>query len=317
MSHSPAPPATPTHPGETAAPRVAAVVLNWHGRAHTLECLRALAALSYPRLSLILIDNGCKQFSAEEVASLFPNARYLHSAVNLGFAGGANLGMRSALDNGADYVWFVNQDAQPEPESLRELLAVAERDTAIAIVGPKILQQADPQRLDSIALRVDLRSGRLYLTGHDEIDRGQYDHLTEVDAVSGCAMLLRRSASVHLGGFDEGFFAYVEDADLCLRARAAGLRVCAAPRARVRHDRVPAAGGRQSVSSLYYATRNHLVLIRRHAPPPRLPRLFLVVALNVAYALRGTGGACAPRLHAVWRAVCDYGRGVQGGSWEE
>ncbi len=288
------------------------MVLNWRRREETLRCLAALAQLTYGRWFLVLIDNGCADFSAEEVARLVPGGRYVRSATNLGFAGGSNLGMRTALDAGADYVWFLNNDAQPESEALRELVAIA---PAAAIAGAKIVRAAEPQRLDSVALSVDLGSGRILLLGHDEEDRGQYDGLRDVAAVTGCAMLVSRAACEQLGGFDESFFAYLEDADLCLRARAASLRVAAAPRARVHHARAAATGGRQSVDSLYYATRNHLRLIDRHGTGStwqRRLRAVAVAGLNVAYAVRPGAGTLSARLDAVLRGVRDYWRGVTG-----
>ncbi len=295
-----------------AEPLVGVVVLNWRRREETLDCLAALAQLAYGRWFLVLIDNGCADFSAEEVAQLVPGARYVRSATNLGFAGGSNLGMRAALDAGADCVWFLNNDAQPEPEALRELVAGAQ---GAAIAGAKIVRAAQPRRLDSIALSVDLGSGRILLLGHDEEDRGQYEGLREVAAVTGCAMLVSRAACEQLGGFDESYFAYLEDADLCLRARAAGLRVAAAPRARVHHARAAATGGRQSVDSLYYATRNHLRLIDRHGTGSawqRRLRAVSVAVLNAAYAARPGAGTLSARLGAVLRGVRDYRRGVTG-----
>ncbi|MFI5394388.1 MAG: glycosyltransferase family 2 protein [Candidatus Binatia bacterium] len=304
------------HSGTDAAdwPPVGVVVLNWHGRADTLQCLRSLAALTYPQRSVILVDNGCQEFSPDEVAALVPGAQYLRTDTNLGFAGGANLGMRAALARGAAYVWFLNHDAQPEPQALTELVAAARADATRGVVGPKIVQQRDPRRLDSIALRIDLWRGRIYLVGHDAVDQGQYDGLAEVDAVTGCAMLVSRVACERLGGFDERFFAYLEDADLCLRAHAAGFRVWAAPLARVLHNRAPATHGRQSVSSLRYTTRNHLLLMRRHSPCTGARRALLVgavVALNLAYAVRA-GDDVPARLRAVWRGVRDYARGAVG-----
>jgi len=293
-------------------PRVGVVVLNWHGRDDTLRCLAAVAALSYPNRQLILVDNGCADFSAAAVAGLVRNARYLRTDVNLGFAGGSNLAMRDALEAGADYVWFLNNDAQPEADALTELLAVATRDPGIAVVGPKILQLRDPRRIDSIALRLNLHSGRFSLIGHNELDQGQYDQLSAVDAVTGCAMLVSRTACEQLSGFDEAFFAYLEDADLCVRARAAGYCIGVAPRARVRHKREPATRGRQSVSSLYYTTRNHLMLIQRHTAAPRLLRLVFAAALNAAYAVRSGGGMPLARLRTVWRGIRDFRRGVTG-----
>jgi GT2 family glycosyltransferase len=297
-------------------PRVGIVVVNWCRRDATLACLRALADLDYPARRLVLVDNGCRDFSAAELDLLAPASEYVRSDRNLGFAGGSNLGMRRALAGGVRYVWFLNNDAEPEPRALRESIAVAEGAARPAIVGAKILLKDRPDRIDSVALRLDLCSGRVFLRGHDEKDRGQYDAVGEVDAVTGCAMLVAASACERLGGFDESFFSYLEDADLCLRARAIGLRVAAAPRARVLHDRPVATRGRQSTASLYYATRNHLRLVRRHgkgSAPTRWLRPILVVALNLAYALRAGGGrAAAPRLAAVLRGARDHARGVSG-----
>ena len=299
-------------------PVVGVVVVNWNGRADTLECLRAVAAVSGQNCSLFLVDNGCQEFSTEEVAELVPGARYLHSEVNLGFAGGANLGMREALRCGAAWVWFLNNDAQPEPGALTELLVVAQSKPEIGIVGAKILQRDHPERLDSIALHVNQRYGRVFLLGHDEVDILRYDQLDNPAAVTACAMLVSRSVCERLGGFDESFFAYLEDADLCLRARAAGFRVAVAPRARVMHKRAVASRGRQSVASLYYATRNHLLLIDRHSPGTKWQqclRRAVVVALNAAYAARSHGGSPVQRLRAVCCGVRDYRRGVLGGTW--
>jgi GT2 family glycosyltransferase len=296
-------------------PPVSVVVLSWHGRADTLACVRALRALTYSNWSLILIDNEGCDFTAEEARDLAAGAQYERTDVNLGFAGGSNLGMRRALAAGAEYVWFLNNDAEPEPEALSELVAVARANAAIGVVGAKILQQAEPERLDSVALDLDLRWGRVYLRGHDEVDRGQYDDVGEAPAVSGCALLLSRPACERLGGFDERYFAYLEDADLCCRARAAGFRVAVAPRARVRHRRAAATRGRQSVTSLYYTTRNHFLLMDAHGTGggwQRQLRRAVIAALTLAYALRDGNGSRADRLRAVRRGLHDYRRGVVG-----
>lgn len=302
----------------SAEPLVGIVVLNWHGRSKTIECLRSLTQLAYLNFFLVLVDNGCSDFDAAEVASFGTPSHYLRTEDNLGFAGGANLGMRKALEAGAEYVWFLNNDAYPEAAALGELVLATEGADDIAVVGAKILLAGDRSRLDSIALHVDTRSGRVYLQGHSEIDRGQYDHLSDVTAVTGCAMLVARGACEKLGGFDEGFFAYLEDADLCMRARRGGFRMVAAPRSRVLHDRPMTTAGRQSVASIYYTTRNHLMLMHRHGSggtARRLLRPGTIVALNLAYAIRAGGPALRPRLGAVLRAAVDYRRGIVGKSW--
>jgi GT2 family glycosyltransferase len=304
--------AGPVGPVSESGARVGVVVVNWRRPGVTEVCLRALQRLAYPDWFPVLVDNGCSDFADARVEALHPGGRYLRTAENLGFAGGSNLGMRAALDGGADFVWFLNNDAEPEPAALAELVAAAQRPPGAAVAGAKILLGATPARLDSVALRVDRRTGRVFLLGHDEVDHGQYDGLGEVVAVTGCAMLVSRAAGETLHGFDERFFSYLEDADLCLRARAAGLRVVAAPRARVLHHRSTATGGRQSPASLYYATRNHLFLMQRHGSGGSWLRSLFLVALNLAYAARPGSASLGARLGAVGRGAIAYYRGESG-----
>lgn len=294
---------------------VAIVVLNWHGRSDTLLCLHSLAALSYPTWSVILIDNGCQEFSATELNALLPGAHYLQTESNHGFAGGANLGIRHAIEAGADYVLLLNNDAVVEPAALTEMVRVAEADPAVGVVGAMLLQMDRPGRLEAAGLRVDLRWGRLFETGFGEDDHGQYDHVNDVAAVSGGAMLLRRALWERLGGFDERYFSYLEDIDLCLRARKIGFGVRLAPLARVHHKGKGSSGGTQSALSVYYATRNHMMLMDEHgvgSSVQRTLRRATVVTLNLTYALRGDWSARPARVRGVFRGLADYRRGVVG-----
>jgi GT2 family glycosyltransferase len=299
----------------TTTPLVGVVVVNWRRPEATRGCLQALSAMKYGNWFAVVVDNGATDFSADALGHELPGSEYVRSAANVGFAAGANLGMYAALARGAEWIWYLNDDAVAEPDALDALLAAARLPLQPRVLGPKIVQHAHPERIDSIALDIDLDRGRVYLLGHDEIDRGQYDHVREPLAVTGCAMLVRRDACEYLAGFNERYFAYLEDADFCLRARAWGLRVAAVPGARVGHDRAPATRGRQSPSSLYYACRNHLALLAAHAPqsPSRSrARSARVLAGYVAFALRGDPRGAATRLAAVRRGALDYMRGTMG-----
>jgi hypothetical protein len=300
---------------DTGAPRVAAVVVNWRRPAATRACLEALAAVGAPGCTPIVVENGSRDFADEEIAR-YAGGRRVVSHTNVGFAAGANLGMRAALASGADWVWFVNDDALPEPGSLATLLAAAAQPPYPHLLGPKIVQATRPDHLDSVGIALDLARGAMRLIGHDEIDRGQYDVVTtEPLAVAGCALLVSRRACEELGGFEEAYFAYCEDIDLCLRARQAELPVAIVPAARVRHDRLPVGGGRQSPASLYYSVRNFLVVLALFCPrAPWLTRLrsLRVLARFLAFAARHSGTEVGTALRAVRRGVADYQRGALG-----
>src|SRR5262245_37080531 len=167
------------------SPLVGVVIVNWQRPDSTRACLRALSELSHRHWFAVVVDNGSVDFAADSARLAFPGVEFLRSEVNLGFAAGSNLGMRAALARGADWVWFLNDDAMPEPDALTELLAVAERPPYPTVLGPKIVQHARPDRLDSIALDIDLDGGAVRLLGHDEVDRGQYDEVREPVAVTG------------------------------------------------------------------------------------------------------------------------------------
>src|SRR5262249_25180660 len=128
-----------------------------------------------------------------------------------------------------------------------------------------------------------------------------------VDAVSGCAMLVRREVLERVGLFDEAYFFGFEDLDLCLRARAAGFRSEVVPEAAVRHEG-HATIGRRSPERLYHAARNHLRLARRARPSGRVHaalRQLAVAGYNVAHALRGGEVPRGPGLRAVLRGIRD------------
>jgi GT2 family glycosyltransferase len=296
-------------------PHVSVVVLNHDGRGYTVECLRSLAAVTYPELSVVLIDNGCAEFEEAELASFVQRSRYVRTDVNLGFTGGVNLGIRQALAMGADHVFLLNNDTRIEPGAIAELVRVAQSDAKIGIVGAKMLQMDRPERIDSVGLDVDLRWGRVRQRGYGERDTGQYDAVADLPVVSGGAMLLSRALCRTVGGFDDRYYRYGEDVDMCLRAGGAGFRVVFAPHARVYHKGKGMAGGQTSPLILYYATRNHLLLLAEHADGgrgARLARNTLVLLLNAVYALREPAGSRLERLRAVVRAGTDYARGITG-----
>jgi GT2 family glycosyltransferase len=190
-------------------PRVTAVVVNWNGFDETRRCIESLRRVDYRQLRIIVVDNGSTDGSAERLEAEFTEAKLVGSKRNRGFAGGANLGIRDALDAGADYAWLLNNDAEVGERTLEALLAAAERDPRVGIVG---VEACRVSRWTAVA--------------------GPGDRL---DYVAGACMLIRRTVLEEVGLFDETYFFYYEDADLCLRARRAGWKLAVAPDARIQH----------------------------------------------------------------------------------
>ena len=115
--------------------QVCCVVLNWNGWADTLECMGALRECTYPRLTIIVVDNGSTNDSVARIKSAYPDILLLESGSNLGFSGGNNIGIRHALALGADFVWLLNNDTRPAADALDALVEKALSDGGIGAVG--------------------------------------------------------------------------------------------------------------------------------------------------------------------------------------
>jgi len=244
-------------------PRVAAVVLGWNGREDTLACLRSLDGATYPELTVVVVDNASTDGGPEAVAAEFPDVRLLRLDENRGFAGGVNAGAAAALDDGADAVFLLNNDATVEPGFL-EPLVDATRAEGIGATCAQILDSATG-RIWYAGASYDPRRGHQGRhTGYGDPplppETGPYG----TDRACGGAMLVPRAALEEVGPLDETLFAYAEDVDWSLRARAAGLRILVVPASVVHHRVSASTGGAASPDSLYYALRNGLVVAERN-----------------------------------------------------
>jgi len=268
---------------------VAVVVLTWNGRDDTLGCLASLSAVSHPELATIVVDNGSSDGTAEALAAAFPAVELIRSELNLGFAEGCNVGIRRALERGAHYVLVLNNDVEVDPGFAEALLEEARRRPEAGALCSKLLYLDPPDLIWFAGARFDPRSGyNGRQRGYRERDDGRFDEVVESDRACGAAMLVPRAVLEEVGLFDPELFAYSEDTDWSLRARAAGHRVYLVPASKVWHKVSVASGGENSPSTLYYGVRNTIEVCERFAPLGRLGsarRRALILAAHLAQAL--------------------------------
>jgi GT2 family glycosyltransferase len=280
-----------------AAPSVVVIVLSWNGREDTLACLRSLAAVTYAPLSIVCVDNGSTDGSADAVAAEYPSVRLERLDRNHGFAGGMNAGIRVALEEGADLVLTLNNDTVVEPGFLEPLVSALSTDPASAAACSQMLFAGDPPRVWYAGASWRPRrgyQGRHVRYGRSPVAREAPPYVT--DRACAGAMLAPRPVLERVGMFDEQLFAYGEDVDWSLRAHEVGLHVLVVPTSIVRHRVSAASGGESSPATIYYGVRNMLEVSERHAPLGRLGtwrRRAVLLAAHVAQALlssqRGPG----------------------------
>lgn len=213
-------------------PLVSAVVVNWNGLGCVDDCLASLLRQTWPALEIIVVDNGSRDGSRELLRSRYGSRiTLIESPVNLGFAGGNNLGIRAA--KGA-YVVLLNNDAVAERGWVAALVGAAEADPQVGMCASKILVLGSKGLIDSAGLLMSadgIGRGR----GRLEPDGDPYASPDEALMPSACAALYRRAMLDDVGLFDADFFAYCEDTDLGLRGRLAGWKCRYVPGAVVHH----------------------------------------------------------------------------------
>jgi N-acetylglucosaminyl-diphospho-decaprenol L-rhamnosyltransferase len=224
---------------EAQASEVAAVIVNYNAREHLLACVRSLRAEGVSEI--VVADNDSHDGSGTALASADPEVVFMPTGANLGFGTAANRGVAATT---APFVLVMNPDAVLEPGSVKALLAALD-DEGLALVGPRVNNldgtlYPSARRFPDLPVAVGhaflglVRPGNRFTRRYKMLDR-EPDVPGDVDWVSGTCMLVRRSAFVAVGGFDESYFMYVEDVDLCWRLWQAGWRVGYEPGARVVH----------------------------------------------------------------------------------
>lgn len=277
---------------------ISAVVVNHNSGRFLERCLTSLVDTEGAPTEIIVVDNASSDGS-EGVVGSHPSARLVRNEANRGFAAAANQGI--ALTTGR-YVLLLNPDARVIGGSLESLVKVAEEHPRVGVVGALVRNpdgslQPSARKVPSIGEALghafigpfapDNRWSRAY-TMADWDRRSE----REVEWVSGSAMLIRRQAFEQVGGFDEGYFMYVEDVDLCTRLRAAGWSVLFSPEAEVEHEAGVSSRARfRRLAFAHSASIYRYFSLHRARGPAALLKPFVRIALWVRALLvsRGAG----------------------------
>jgi N-acetylglucosaminyl-diphospho-decaprenol L-rhamnosyltransferase len=243
---------------------LSAVIVSYNSAAYLPDCLRSLRSEGVG--SVIVVDNASSDGSVAVVVSEDPAVDVVQTGANLGFGSAANRGVAATA---GEYVLIMNPDTVVEPGTVKALSDALDRDPGLAVVGPRI-ENVDSTLYPSVRRFPDLTVafGHAFLGlvwPRNPFTRRyrmlDWDHdrpAPDVDWVGGACILARRSAFDMVGGFDEAYFMYVEDVDLCWRLGQAGWRVGYEPAGRVVH----ALGGSSRLVPYRMIAEHHRSLLR-------------------------------------------------------
>lgn len=249
-------------------PKVAVVILNWNGLKHIQQFLPSVLASTYPNLDVIVGDNASSDGSIAFLQAKYPTIRLIENKENYGFTGGYN---RVLAQVDADYYVLLNSDVEVDARWIEPVIGIMESDDLIAAAGPKLRSFSKKTHFEYAgaaggfidSLGYPFCRGRIF----DELeeDKGQYDTTGEVFWASGAALFIKKKYWNAAGGFDESFFAHMEEIDLCWRLKNMGYKVMYCPQSIVYH----VGGGTLNAESpfkTYLNFRNNLLLLKNNLP---------------------------------------------------
>jgi GT2 family glycosyltransferase len=249
-------------------PKVAVVILNWNGIKHLRLFLPSVLSSVYPNLDIIIGDNASTDGSVEFIRQEYPSIRIIQNDDNYGFTGGYN---RVLEHVDADYYILLNSDVEVSPGWIMPVINLMESDPLIAAAAPKILAYHQKDHFEHAGAAggfIDSYGypfcrGRIFY--EIEEDKGQYQQSDEVFWATGAAMFIKKQCWHDAGGFDERFFAHMEEIDLCWRLKNMGYKIMYCAESEVFH----LGGGTLNVENpfkTYLNFRNNLLLLQNNLP---------------------------------------------------
>lgn len=280
------------------------VILFWQSNQYLQRCLQSLGAQTFQDFEVILLNNGSDQAPDPEVLADIQEfaLKQVHSETNLGFAGGNNLAARSAT---GEYLVLLNGDAFPEPDWLATLHQAALTHPGHCFAS-RLLQAGDPALLDG-EWNVYHASGLAWRKNHKQPAAKSATSPRLVMSACAAASAYPRNAFNQVGGFDEDFFAYMEDLDLDMRLQLAGYPFLYLPQAVVHHVGSGSTGYRSDFAT-YYGQRNLIWAFVKNMPGFLFYLLLPAhVFFNLLYLL---AGFFMPSGKALFRGKRDALRGL-------
>ncbi len=261
-------------------PKVAVVILNWNGKYYLERFLPSVYNSSYPNLTFVIGDNASTDNSVEFIKKTYPKITLIQNDENYGFAGGYN---RVLAQVEADYYIILNSDVEVSTGWIEPIIQAMEADPNVAAAQPKILSSLQPDQFEHAGAAggyID-KCGYPFCRGRIfdklELDQGQYDDPRTVFWASGAALFIKSKIWKESGGFDEDFFAHMEEIDLCWRLKRQGYTIKYYPFSEVLHVGGGALSKENSFKT-YLNFRNNLFMLQKNLP---FPKVYLILFLRL------------------------------------
>jgi hypothetical protein len=239
-------------------PILSVIIVNYNGLNFVRHCLRSVLQSKYPYFEVLFVDNASNDGSLELVEKLFAHdsrLKIIKNPKNLGLGAGNNIGAKHAKGR---YLLFLDNDTEIDANCIGEIVKVLDSNPQIGAGQCKLLRMSEKSRYQSAGIFID-SFGLGHIRGSGEVDKGQYDFISSIFSAVGAALFIRAALFKELGGFDEDFFIFEEEVDLCWRVWLHGYKVVFAPKAIVYHSIGGASSKLAKTRNVYLTYRNWIM----------------------------------------------------------
>jgi GT2 family glycosyltransferase len=261
---------------------VVIIILNYDNKPDTLVSLESVSKLEYSPFEIVLVDNGSRDDSVEEIKRKYPDVHLIESKTNLGVAGGRNLGIRYSNENfDYSFLFFLDNDIAIKPDALSQMVSSFDSEEKVGIVSPKCYVENTNVIKYAGGMSINFFTGLITDIGGGQEDDGQFDEFKFIPA-SGGLCLVSRIVINEIKSFDERFNPYGwEDIDFSIRTVKAGFKVFYNYKAVIYHKGGKIGRGKKIDEYEYSKLKNYFTLIRKHANIFQLLTIFLILPFRV------------------------------------
>ncbi len=243
---------------------VAIILVNYINYNVTIECLDSLKNLNGTDYRIYVVENGSNNESKEILlaAKDFYDFKLITSEENLGFAGGNNIAIKQAINEGFKYVLLLNNDTEVASDFLEKLLKHA---SSSIVAVPKIYYFDEPEKIWYAGGYIDWVTGDTGHYGAGEKDGFRFNNEREVEFATGCCILIHKDIIKQVGYLDESYFMYYEDTDYSARLKQAGISIYYVPNAKIWHKVGASNNGEYSLFMAYYMAKNRVRFVSKYS----------------------------------------------------
>ncbi len=282
---------------------VSVIALNWNNTEVTCDFLRSVRTQNtYPNIEVIVVDNASREDPTNAFLEVYPEARVIRNAENLGFAAGNNAGILAAA---GEYLFIVNNDTEFTPGLLEGLVDIFREHPDAGMVSPKFHFFFEKGTIEYAGYQpINIFTGRNGMIGHRQRDQGQYDQAGRTHYVHGGAMMLPRRVIDEVGLMPELFFLYYEELDWSEQVKKKGYHIYYQPASLIYHKESMTTG-KSSPLKTFYLTRNRILFMRRNVSLPAFLvfsayfTVFTIPKNTVSFLLKGQ----KQHLASFWKGI--------------